>query len=247
MSSQTWTDTDSFLQINSISINFNNQSGILASATAYDLYRYSKDGGSNQSWAEFRGQAFRNSLAGGNYSDSVPNGYRIWTSGSLLVLDFGSAIQLTESFYAAGSLGNFNLQFTLNVTNNSDDTISPEICLITMNSGLFVNERGQSSVFTGILTKADVLEASQMMPYSRADARRMVGGGFLDGLKSVLGQIGEVALPVVKNIGQAALEKGAKSLLGLGVSGGAVSGGAVSGGAVSGGAVSGGRMKKHLM
>jgi hypothetical protein len=45
-----------------------------------------------------------------------------------------------------GSLGNFNLQFTLQVENNSDDAIVPEICLVTMQSGILVSERGQTSV-----------------------------------------------------------------------------------------------------
>ena len=32
------------------------------------------------------------------------------TTGSILVLDFGSVIQLTEEYYASGSFGTFNLQ-----------------------------------------------------------------------------------------------------------------------------------------
>jgi hypothetical protein len=54
-----------------------------------------------------------------------------------------------------------------------------------MNSGCFVTERGTSSTYTALLTKADVLEASQMQPVSHSEAKRMVGGGFLDSLKSV--------------------------------------------------------------
>jgi hypothetical protein len=234
MSSQLWDDTDSCLVINSISINFNNQSGILASAQLQDLYRYSRDAGSNQNWYEFSGQAFRNSLAGGNYSPSAPNGYRLWTSGSFLMLDFAQAVQLTEDFYAPGSLGNFNLQLNLNVTNNSDESITPEICLITMNSGVFVCERGQSSVFTGILTKQDVLDASQMGAYTRGDVKRMVGGSFLDTLKDIGSALGNVALNVAPKLIERAV--------GLGASGGGMSGGEM----MDGDGISGGRMKRHL-
>jgi hypothetical protein len=244
MSSQLWDDSDSCMVINSVSINFNNQSGILASAQIQDLYRYSRDAGSNQNWYEFSGQAFRNSVAGGNYSPSVPNGYRLWTSGSFLMLDFAQAIQLTEDFYAPGSLGNFNLQLNLNVTNNSDEAIAPEICLITMNSGLFVCERGQSSVFTGILTKQDVLDASQMRPYTRGDVRRMVGGSFLDTLKDIGSALGNVALNVAPKLIERAV--------GLGASGGGASGGALgmglSGGEMmDGDGISGGRrLARHM-
>ena len=39
MSSLTATDSNSFFKINSISLNLNNQSGLLSSATSYDLWR----------------------------------------------------------------------------------------------------------------------------------------------------------------------------------------------------------------
>ena len=50
LSSTAWGQPDAFLAIHGVSISFNNQSGILASATQQDLYRYSVENGSNQSW-----------------------------------------------------------------------------------------------------------------------------------------------------------------------------------------------------
>lgn len=126
---------DSFLCIKGVSINFNNMSGILSAASQQDLYRYSVENGSNQSWQEFSGYA--------NIPDGATGtGKAIACSGSLLILQFGKDIQLSEDFYASGSLGNFNLQVNLSVYNQAAYPITPEICLITMNSGLFVNERG---------------------------------------------------------------------------------------------------------
>jgi len=182
LNSTAWGQPDAFLCIEGLSINFNNQSGILASATQQDLYRYSVENGYNGSWQEYSGFA------------SVPDpstGFprRIPTSGSLLILEFGKDIQLTEDYYAAGSLGNFNLQLNLQVYNQFPYAIAPEIVLITVNSGLFVNERGTSSTYTGILTKSDVLSASAQEPYYQTSVKRMVGGGFLDSLKSVAGKI----------------------------------------------------------
>jgi hypothetical protein len=182
LGSTRWGQPDAFLCIEGLSINFNNQSGILASATQQDLYRYSVENGYNGSWQEFSGFA------------SVPDpttGFprKIPTSGSLLILEFGKDIQLTEDYYAAGSLGNFNLQLNLRVYNQFPYQITPEIVLITVNSGLFVNERGTSSTYTGILTKSDVLAASAQEPYYQTSVKRMVGGGFLDSLKSVAGKV----------------------------------------------------------
>ena len=56
---QTWTDTDSFLTIKKININWNNSSGVCSSYTQSDLVRISVEAGSNQSWDEFRGFSYK--------------------------------------------------------------------------------------------------------------------------------------------------------------------------------------------
>lgn len=232
-SAQSNSDPDFFLTIKGISINFNNQSGILASATQQDLYRYSAENGSNQSWYEFSG--------GANVIDPASGvGRRVPTSGSMLVLEFGKDIQLVEDFYAPGSLGNFNLQMNITVENQTAVAqANCEIVVITMNSGVFVCERGTSSTYTGILTKQDVLDASGQEPYTKSDVARMVGGGFLDNLKSVAGKL----LPKLPSVAKAVLgnvdnkyAKGASEVLGA-------LGYGASGGGVTGAGVSGGRMK----
>ena len=68
-----------------------------------------------------------------------------------------------------------------------------------MNSGVFVNERGTSSTFLSLLTKQDVLDSLQQQPYSNYEIRRMVGGGFLDNIKSALGWV-KGKLPMVRGI-----------------------------------------------
>ena len=68
-----------------------------------------------------------------------------------MVLDFASVIQLTEECYAPGSLGTFNLQFSLQAQNNHYgqwDAGTYELVVMPMLSGVFVNERGTSSTFT---------------------------------------------------------------------------------------------------
>jgi len=141
-----------------------------------------------------------------------------------------------------GSLGNFNLQINLQVYNQFPYGITPEIVIIPINSGIFVNERGTSSTYTGILTKADVLSASAQEPYYQTSVKRMVGGSFLDSLKSVAGKIlphllkhgkeelGKSGHPVAK------LAHSALGAMGYGASGGGASGGGASGGGASGGA-----------
>jgi len=121
-----------------------------------------------------------------------------------LVLNFGEIIQLTEEYYAPGSLGTFNLQVTVRAQNNHYDSWTTEqtqheLVIIPLSSGVFVNERGTSSTFLSLLTKQDVLDSLQQQPYCNYEVRRMVGGGFLDSMKSALGWV-KGKLPAVRGV-----------------------------------------------
>ena len=58
-----------------------------------------------------------------------------------------------------------------------------------MNSGVFVCDLGTSSIYEGLLSKQDVLDASQQSPYSRHDVERLIGGSIHDKIKSTIGHI----------------------------------------------------------
>ena len=70
---------------------------------------------------------------------------------------------------------------------------------MTLNSGVFVNERGTSSTFLPLLTKQDVLDALQQQPYYNVEVRRLVGGGFLDNIRSAMGWI-QSKLPAARGV-----------------------------------------------
>lgn len=203
IANQPWGQADVSLPIQSISINFNNNSGILASATTQELWQMSKNNGVNSSWPEFLGYGTSANYDGASdISGGLPLVSYVPLSGSYLVLEFGKDIQLTEDFYAAGSLGNFNLQCTINVNNNTGyapaNSEEWELIVITMNSGVFVCERGTSATYTGILTKQDVLDASAQEYYTHDDVKRLVGGGFFDSIKSGLSSLAKKGLKMGK-------------------------------------------------
>ena len=230
LADQTAFDADCFFPIKRLRVNFNNKAGLLTSATRWDLWRMSVESGSNQTWAEFSGSAVRYpGTAGGN--NEIP------TCGSVLALSMGKHIELDDVF-APGSIGQFQLQFSVEIENLSATPYPSncELVLITMNTGVFVLERGTSQTYTAILSRSDVLSASSMPGYKSSDVKRLVGGAMEDGYKSLVG------LP---DLG-AGTSGGGQS--GGGQSGGGYSGGGQSGGGQSGGGQSGGaRMKKHLM
>lgn len=213
MSTQTVQDANAFFKINSISMNLNNQSGLLSSATAYDLWRISVRNGSTQSWAEFSGQAYVG-------ADSKA------TTGSLLILNPAYDLSLPD-FITTGSLGNYNVQFQVNVTNQFGVSITPEIVTITVNSGIFTTQQGVSSIYTGILTKEMVLDAKSKQQASAvmsSEVSRKVGGSMFN-----LGNIGRIAskLRDAQKVGRD-LKSAFDGVRGMG---GAMSGGNVSGGA----------------
>jgi hypothetical protein len=236
LANQTYQTPDYFLPIKGIRLNWNNQSGLLSNATPWDLYRYSRKAGSNQSWLEFSGSAF-----GADNSNLLGTGVSLNTSGSMLMLNMAEAVQITEDWYAPSSIGNFNLQFQLEVENTTGLS-DFELVLITLNSGVMVTERGSTSIFTAILDKQTVLDASQKEAYAGSDVKRMVGGGFLDTLKSVAGKVLPKALPVAKAILGQVDNKYAKA--GADVLGALGYGMAGAGG--SGGGRSGGKLKKYM-
>jgi hypothetical protein len=211
------TSSDSFFVINAISINWNNNSGVLSSSSIQDLHRYSVEAGSQQSFLEYSGFANMSfPLAAGGAANA---GLKIPTSGSLLCLNFGQHIPIVEDFLSAGSLGQFVLQIRLSVSwqqtlystapNRANrvpppPNVSPEVVVVTMLSGLLVLERGVCSVFTGLLTRADVMEANEQTAISKSTLKRLIGGNWFDDVKSVftdkIKPIFDKVAPVAKNI-----------------------------------------------
>ena len=173
MSQQTVLDPAAFLSINSVSVNFNNASGLLASFTKPQLWRLSTRNGLNMSWPEWNGQALVNAANG--------QGVLVGTTGSILTISPSLDLSL-PNYCSNGSLGNFQVQFQVNVTNTFGFAIAPELVIVCCNSGILVNEQGQSSTFTGILTKQMVLdtcESKEVPAISSVVYERMVGGKML--------------------------------------------------------------------
>jgi hypothetical protein len=114
----------------------------------------------------------------------------------------------------------------MDVYNQYDFNVqAPEICIITVNSGIFATQQGTSQIFTGILTKEQVLRTKEQNPVPHLDSveyKRMVGGKLMNrGMGNVM--------KMVKQKAMGAMDM-AKNAIGSASSGGAYSGGAISGG-----------------
>ena len=203
MSNQTIFDTNSFLTINSISVNLNNQSGLLSSAQAVDLWKISAANGSTQSWSEFSGRASAVDTNSGA-------GVIVPTTGSLLILSPPKDLSLPD-YLTSSSIGQFNFQFQLGVSNYYSQAVAPEICVIAVNSGVFVSQMGSSNIYTGVITKQmclDAKEQPEVPAISTCEYKRMVGGNMGNRVSSAIGKMtqrfrkGMAKMPVMMGAGE---------------------------------------------
>jgi len=213
MSQQTLKNSASFLPINSISCNFNNASGLLASATKQDLWRISVANGSTQSWLEWGGQAYGFVPVGG-----AGQGQVIDTTGSILILAPAYNLSLAD-YLSSGSIGQYLFQFNINVTNNTGENLQPEIVVVCCNSGVFTTISGSSNIYTGLLTKQMVLDAKEkrdVRPVEQAVYRRMVGGKMAHSMLSAVRR-----MPMLSKHHLSGVRADASEMMASGHSGGA--------------------------
>ena len=189
----------SFLAINSISVNLNNTSGLLSSATSSDLYRMSVANHSNQTFSAWSGvystsqgtgfaYAGAGTFPGVNTTTStyaVPTLTKEYPSvGSVLVLNPAKDLSLPD-YLSSGSLGSFNFQFRLNCSNfhiTSATDVPVELIVVAVNSGIFTTIAGSSNIFTGLLTKSMVLDAKKEgaeSPINAVQYERLAGGAMM--------------------------------------------------------------------
>jgi hypothetical protein len=190
-SSKTPFDSDSFFPITGIRVNWNNHSGLLSTEDEASLFNITKRNGVNTDWLRYSGSCNSGrALANANDNTQTP------LCGSVLKLDLGRDITL-EPYEASGSTGAYNLSLTVSyrIPQGTLLGVVPELVCITINSGVFViNAGGTSQIFTAILNKSSVLDTIETEPVHQQHIERLVGGGWLDKLKS----FGEKVMPMVK-------------------------------------------------
>ena len=181
---------DYVLPIYKININFNGRNGLLSGATQQQLYAMSSIAGVQNSWQEWSGSA----ALGTNVTDTSMGTF--FTQGGVLALQFGRDIECSNEYDAPSSIGQYNFAITADFTNDCASAGNVEMYIILVNSGFLASERGQSSSYTSIVSKADCMsvlndvplsdvENSQTLPESGTEAlaggRRRVGRGISGG------------------------------------------------------------------
>ena len=220
---------------NPLSINFDNFSGLLSSHTTEELYQMSVSNGLEMDWNQWSGLARSqagipaSTVAGTQYPAYASGAWRP-LSGGFLVLKPSKDITL-QSGQAPSLVGNFTLQFNLQVVNTYPFAVQPTLYVITANSGFFESIRGSSRIIKGVLSEQDIISAPVASAQTHEGLKRLVGGkisfGSLANVYHKAKEIYEKTKPVVSAIknalpseGYAGKAKGALGAVGYGTGAG---------------------------
>ena len=159
---------DYYLPITNVNFTLGTQSGLLSTASPFQLYQLSCDAGLKMSWYEWSGLV------------NTENGNLIKTVGSILVID-PTMLNLPE-YLAPGSNGQFNISFKITVRNDTGNDFDGQMITILCNSGAYVIQSGKASSYLQLLDKASVISLNEEQgqnAMSKAQLDRMVGGAGL--------------------------------------------------------------------
>jgi len=152
---------------------------------------------------------------------------------------YSDCLEQCKYYESSGSqrVGNFTFQFNLTIKNTSlVAQASPQLYVITANSGFFESIRGSSRIIKGVLSEQDIISAPLSSQGTRDMLERYVGGaGMFGRLANVLSKAKDMyhqtkgAVSSVKGMlpesGVLGKVKGALGAVGYGDSGGGRSGG----------------------
>lgn len=176
---QTFETTNSFFRINNISVNWENDSGLLASADSAQLYEMSVKNGLKCSWNEWYG--YTPNLAGQDND-------QIALTGSVLCLQPGLDIGLGP-LEAPSSLGTYQLQISVDTTNISKDVIAPSLYIVVVSEGTLTIHENRTIQNIGVVSQQDVLNLKDVPEMNYYDVMGYDGGDFLSSLKHGLSKI----------------------------------------------------------
>jgi hypothetical protein len=166
---------------NPLSINFDNFSGLLSSHTTEELYQMSISNGLEMDWNTWSGLARSENavpasvLTSVGQTDNLVAGQLRPTVGGFLVLKPSKDITL-QAGQAPSLVGNFTLQFNLQIYNTFPFAVQPTLYVITANSGFFESIRGSSRIIKGVLSEQDIISAPMASAGTHESMRRLVGG-----------------------------------------------------------------------
>jgi hypothetical protein len=170
------TKTNSYLRIENLSVTFQNQDGLFANASPYDLYQMSLENGLKLSFDQ----------------------YNQYVGGALCVM-FGKDLPL-NALSAPGLRGSQNLYLKLTVTNQSSRVIVPQLNVLVVQEGVMQNDGGSIHRNIGVLSQEDIYASKSQAPISYKPSKNVFGSGFWDDVGSFFKRIVRPAIGVAEKL-----------------------------------------------
>jgi hypothetical protein len=214
--------TDSFAQITSCSINWNNINGIYSNSDQIHLWSTAIQNGLTMSYEEWNGSL--------NSFNTDQNGKNIALTGSILCFEPGKDLPLRDD-EAPGMLGQYNLQISLDCVNiNPYSTVNypasvayteanvkmqPELNIVCIYEGILTIQDNSTLAQIGVVSKQDALTAPIRYDYCFSAMEAMYGGNFFTKVRD---WVKNKAIPWVKEHGPqiASVARAVAPLVGLG-------------------------------
>lgn len=182
-------NTDTYMSINNVNIQFNNRSGIYSTATQEQLYLTAVKNHCNMSWQEWSGLP--------QYSGVDNFDPQYYGVGSVCCFEFGTDIANQSPLECPGRSGQFQLQVNVSAANISSITLNCSLYIVVVYEGTFtIPNSGASLVQIGVLSANDVLEAGRNGFVNYNDTQKVNGGG--DFFSNIKDFFSDKVLPLIK-------------------------------------------------
>jgi hypothetical protein len=163
-------NTDTYMAINNVNIQFNNRSGIYSTASQEQLYMTAVKNHCTMSWEEWSGRPL--------YIGTSSFGNQIYGPGSVCCFEFGTDIANQSPIDAPGKNGQFQLQVSVSAANISGQTLNATLYVVPVYEGTFtIPNSGAALVQIGVLSSSDILEAGKNGYVNYNDVQKVNGGG----------------------------------------------------------------------
>ncbi len=156
-STRDYTTSDSFANITSLSVQFDNRSGLLSSASDKQLYQISRDNGLQMSWPQWKSFV-----------------------GSVMVIDFSKDLGLSSD--VAPGVSNFASNFSCQITGvNLDPSVTwnMQLNIVFVSDAVMTVSNSNAITQQSMFTREDVLRAKEFPQVPNDKQRPQIGSGFL--------------------------------------------------------------------
>lgn len=163
--------TDTYLALQNINITFANYTGLLSSASQYQLYQVAAKNGCGMNWTQWSGQSQNNPA-----SWTTPIA-QYGTIGSVFAVEFATDLGLPSDM-CPGLQGQFQLQINAQFINTGNNPINATLYIIIVSEGSFtIPGLNSATRQLGVITKNDILNAKEKPGVSYDQVRESLYGG----------------------------------------------------------------------